>query len=93
MREVFEYTQFWAVGSGREFALGAMHAQYGRLRTAEASPRSGIEAGTTFDKNSALPLTIYTLAAAHEPVPSGSICERRPGGDRAAASTSIRSRR
>ncbi len=24
MREVFEYTQFWAVGSGREFALGAM---------------------------------------------------------------------
>ena len=28
MREVFEYTRFWAVGSGREFALGAMHALY-----------------------------------------------------------------
>ena len=26
MREVFEYNHFWAVGSGREFALGAMHS-------------------------------------------------------------------
>ena len=32
MREVFEYTRFWAVGSGREFALGAMHTQYARLQ-------------------------------------------------------------
>ena len=31
MREVFEYTQFWAVGSGREFALGAMYALYPKL--------------------------------------------------------------
>jgi ATP-dependent HslUV protease subunit HslV len=61
MREVFEYTQFWAVGSGREFALGAMYALYGRLRTATAVAKAGIEAGATFDKNSALPLTLYTL--------------------------------
>jgi ATP-dependent protease HslVU (ClpYQ) peptidase subunit len=62
MREVFEYNHFWAVGSGREFALGAMHSMYGRLRTAEAVAKAGIDAGTTFDKNSALPLTVYTLA-------------------------------
>ncbi|MGE5103580.1 MAG: MFS transporter [Betaproteobacteria bacterium] len=61
MREVFEYTQFWAAGSGREFALGAMHARYGQLRTAEAVARAGVEAGTTFDRNSALPMTLYTL--------------------------------
>jgi ATP-dependent HslUV protease subunit HslV len=61
MREVFEYTQFWAVGTGREFALGAMYALYGRLRTATAVAKAGIEAGATFDKNSALPLTLYTL--------------------------------
>src|SRR2546425_8579337 len=61
MREVFEYSQFWAVGSGREFALGAMYAQYPRLRSAEAVARAGIEAGATFDKNSGLPLTLYTL--------------------------------
>src|SRR4029434_319162 len=29
MREVFEYTRFWAAGTGREFALGAMSALYG----------------------------------------------------------------
>jgi len=62
MREVFEYTQFWAVGSGREFALGAMYTQYGRLKTATAIARSGVEAGTTFDKNSGLPMTLYTLS-------------------------------
>ena len=61
MREVFEYTQFWAAGSGREFALGAMHALYPRLKTAEAVARAGMAAGTEFDKNSAMPLTLYTL--------------------------------
>jgi ATP-dependent protease HslVU (ClpYQ) peptidase subunit len=61
MREVFEYTQFWAVGSGREFALGAMHALYGRLRTATAIAKAGIEGGATFDKNSGLPMTLYSL--------------------------------
>src|SRR5205809_1430358 len=34
MREVFEYTQFWAAGSGREFALGAMQARYAQLKPA-----------------------------------------------------------
>ncbi len=63
MREVFEYSQYWAIGSGREFALGAMYAQYAKLRSAEAIARLGIEAGATFDKNSGLPLTLYTLAA------------------------------
>jgi ATP-dependent protease HslVU (ClpYQ) peptidase subunit len=63
MREVFEYTQFWAAGSGREFALGAMHAQYSRLRTAVAIAKAGVEAGALFDKNSALPMTLYTIKA------------------------------
>ena len=63
MREVFEYTRFWAVGSGREFALGAMHSMYGRLKSAEAVARVGIETGCEFDKNSALPMSLYTLKA------------------------------
>ena len=64
MREVFEYTQFWATGSGAEFALGAMQARYGQLKTAEAVARVGVDIGATFDKNSALPMTIYTLPLA-----------------------------
>ena len=61
MRGVFEYSQFWAVGSGREFALGAMNALYPRLKTAAAVARVGVEAGATFDRNSALPMSIYTV--------------------------------
>ncbi len=61
MREVFEYTQYWAIGSGREFALGAMYAQYGRLKSAAAVAKAGVEAGAVFDKNSALPMTLYTI--------------------------------
>ncbi len=64
MREVFEYTKFWAAGSGREFALGAMQSLYPRLRSSDAVARAGVQAGATFDKNSALPLTIYTLPLA-----------------------------
>ncbi len=61
MREVFEYTKFWAIGSGREFALGAMHSQFGRLRSAAAVAKAGIEAGATFDRNSGLPMTLHSL--------------------------------
>src|SRR5690242_21402443 len=61
MREVFEYTRFWAAGTGREFALGAMQARYTQTKTAEAVARIGIEAGAKFDRNSALPMTLYTL--------------------------------
>lgn len=64
MREVFEYTQFWAAGSGREFALGAMHARYAMLESVEEVARIGVEAGATFDRNSALPMTLYTLPLA-----------------------------
>jgi ATP-dependent protease HslVU (ClpYQ) peptidase subunit len=64
MREVFEYTRYWAAGSGREFALGAMHSLYTRLKTAEAVAKGGVEAGAMFDKNSALPFTLYTLSLA-----------------------------
>jgi len=40
-----------------------MHAMYDRLRSAEEIAKVGVDAGTTFDKNSGLPLTIYTVAA------------------------------
>ena len=61
MREVFEFKRFWAAGSGREYALGAMNALYDQLDSTEAIARVGIEAGTTFDKNSSLPLQVVTI--------------------------------
>jgi ATP-dependent HslUV protease subunit HslV len=64
MREVFEYTQYWAIGSGHEFALGAMHQAYTRCDNAMDIAHSGVETGIAFDKNSDLPITTYNVKLA-----------------------------
>ena len=61
LREVDQYTCFWAIGSGAEFALGAMQVAYDLLDDAQAVARAGIEAGVCFDNSSALPMTSYSL--------------------------------
>lgn len=60
-REVFEFKEFWGIGSGRSFALGAMHAVYGRAKTAREVAQAGVNAGCTFDRNSEGPVDIFTL--------------------------------
>jgi ATP-dependent protease HslVU (ClpYQ) peptidase subunit len=64
LREVDQYTRFWAVGSGAEFALGAMHVAYDLFDDADAIARAGVEAGACFDSGSALPMTSYSLELA-----------------------------
>lgn len=61
LREVSEYQKFWAIGSGSEFALGAMHALYDRLDSAEEIARAGVEAGAEFNSSSALPMSLHTI--------------------------------
>jgi len=61
MREVDEYTRYWAVGSGAEYALGAMHAVYDTLDNAAAIAEVGVRAGATFDNASALPMTSFSI--------------------------------
>jgi ATP-dependent protease HslVU (ClpYQ) peptidase subunit len=61
MREVFEYTQFWSIGSGHEFALGAMHYAYKHVDSAEEIARIGLDAGIAYDKNSSSPITLYSV--------------------------------
>ena len=41
-REVFEFKEFWGIGSGRSFALGAMHAAYAKAKTAREVAEAGI---------------------------------------------------
>lgn len=60
-REVFSFERFWAAGSGRSFALGAMHASYQRARSAEEVARIGVQAGLEFDKNSGGPCELRTV--------------------------------
>ena len=61
LREVDQYSRFWAVGSGSEFALGAMYAVYDQLDDAEQIAKAGVTAGATFDSGSALPMSSYSM--------------------------------
>ena len=60
-REVFEFKEFWGIGSGRSFALGAMHAAWGKAKTAREVAMAGLNAGCEFDKNSGGPIDVFTL--------------------------------
>ena len=60
-RTVSEYERFWALGSGRTLALGAMQALYDRLDSATEIARAGVEAACEFDDGCALPATAYTV--------------------------------
>ena len=60
-REVFDFKEFWGIGSGRSFALGAMHAAWDKAKTAREVALAGVNAGCAFDKNSDGPVELYTL--------------------------------
>ena len=60
-REVFEFDRFWAIGSGRSFALGAMFAAWDKARNARELVETGVRAGCEFDKNSGGPVRAHTL--------------------------------
>ena len=60
-REVFEFDRFWAIGSGRAFALGAMYASFDRVKTARELAELGVKAGCEFDKNSDGPVKVQTI--------------------------------
>ena len=60
-REVFEFDRFWAIGSGRRFALGAMHAVYASAKTAREVAQAGVLAGCEFDTSSAGPVRMHSF--------------------------------
>jgi ATP-dependent HslUV protease, peptidase subunit HslV len=60
-REVFEFERFWAIGSGRRFALGAMHAVWAKTKTARGVVQAGVAAGCEFDTSSAGPIRVQTF--------------------------------
>jgi ATP-dependent HslUV protease subunit HslV len=62
MREVFEFDRFWAIGSGRDFALGAMYSVYNRAKGAVAIAEAGVLAGAEFDTGTALPIDLHEVA-------------------------------
>lgn len=60
-RNVNEYARFWAIGAGREYALGAMHACYDRLKDPVAIARHGVEAAMAFDDSCGGPVQTHSM--------------------------------
>ena len=61
LREVIEYNKFWAIGSGAEYAIGAMFAVYDKAETAEEIAQLGVSAGAEFNNASSMPLSSYVV--------------------------------
>ena len=60
-REVFEFKEFWGIGSGRSFALGALHAGWNTAKSARELAVQSVTTACEFDKNSAGPVEVFTL--------------------------------
>ena len=60
-REVFCFDRFWGIGSGRNFALGAMYAAYDRAESAREIAEIGVKAGAEFDKSTSAPFRVYSF--------------------------------
>lgn len=61
LRSVQQFIQFAAIGSGAQYALGALHALYNRLDSAEDIAKAALNAVVEFDDSSGLPGTFYTV--------------------------------
>lgn len=64
MREVFEFDRFWAIGSGRDFALGAMWAVYNSKMSAREIAMLGVKCGVDYDTGTGLPINIESVKLA-----------------------------
>lgn len=61
MREVFEFDRFWAIGSGRDFALGAMYTLYDTAKAAGTIAEAGVMAGAEFDTGTSTPVSLHEV--------------------------------
>lgn len=61
-RDVIAYSQFWAIGSGADYALGAMYSLYDGAEC-EQIAEAGVTAGCAFDSGSALPCELQVVEA------------------------------
>jgi len=60
-REVAEFSRFWSIGSGDEYALGAMYAIYDKLDNPRRIAKIALSAACEFDESSGLPLLCHTV--------------------------------
>jgi len=63
-RTVTEYTKFWALGSGKKLALGALQALYERMGDVSEIATAAVNATCAFDDSCAPPVHLHTVSAA-----------------------------
>ena len=65
-REVYEFEKFWALGSGRDFALGALFTNYDSLDNPEEIADIAIKAACEFDDGCGLPIIIHSTSLSNK---------------------------
>ncbi len=60
-RTVTQYSRFWAIGSGKKLALGAIEALYDRLDTASEIATAAVEVTCRFDEGCRLPMDQHLI--------------------------------
>ena len=60
-REVTEFSRFWSIGSGDEYALGAMYAIYDKVDDVRQIAKTGISAACEFNEKCGLPMICHTV--------------------------------
>lgn len=63
-RSVSEYTRFWALGSGKRLAMGAMYALYERSDDLVEIAQAAVQAACEFDDGCELPITHHVVSLA-----------------------------
>lgn len=61
MRNVREYSQIAAIGTGDEYALGAMRAVYDQEKDPKIIVKKGLEAAARFDQKTELPAFYHVI--------------------------------
>lgn len=86
-RSCQQFHRFWAAGSGRDFALGAMQVAYDGVETVEEVVRAGLHAAAEFDGGTAGPYEIYSMDM------TGAKAEKKPAEKKAGAKGGKKGRR
>jgi ATP-dependent protease HslVU (ClpYQ) peptidase subunit len=61
LRSVVTFSRYWAIGSGQEYALGALYANYDRYRDPLDIAKASIAAACEFDNHSDGPCLFYSV--------------------------------
>jgi ATP-dependent HslUV protease, peptidase subunit HslV len=71
-RSCQQFNRFWAAGSGRDFALGAMQMVYDEAKTVEEIVKAGLLAAAEFDGGTGAPFELHSMDLMDAKKPKGS---------------------